>query len=49
MTLRTSSGKYVSAEGGGGDVVCANRDPLGPWEQFDRQILGAVDEVRGFR
>jgi len=25
---------YVVAEGGGGDVLNANRDAIGPWETF---------------
>ena len=32
--LRAANGHYVVAEGGGGDVVNADRTALGPWETF---------------
>lgn len=34
VALQASNGQYVVAEGGGGDVVNANRDAIGPWETF---------------
>jgi hypothetical protein len=34
IALQASNGQYVVAEGGGGDVVNANRDAIGPWETF---------------
>jgi len=34
VALRSISGYYVVAEGGGGDVVNVNRPAAGPWETF---------------
>jgi hypothetical protein len=34
IALRSFSGHYVVAEGGGGGVVNANRTAIGPWERF---------------
>jgi hypothetical protein len=34
VTLKTSAGKYVVAEGGGGSNVLADRTGIGPWEMF---------------
>lgn len=37
IILRSNTGHYVVAEGGGGSAVHANRAKIGPWEVF--QIL----------
>jgi hypothetical protein len=34
VAFRASDGSWVTAEGGGGGAVNANRPALGPWEQF---------------
>jgi hypothetical protein len=34
LALETDNGHYVVAEGGGGDVVNADRTMIGPWETF---------------
>ncbi|QSQ28144.1 peptidase M12 [Pyxidicoccus parkwayensis] len=34
ITLRSSGGYYMVAEGGGGGTVNANRTAVGPWERF---------------
>ncbi|NEP60432.1 MAG: hypothetical protein F6K31_26095 [Symploca sp. SIO2G7] len=34
ISLIAHNGKYVSAEGGGGGSLVANRDEIGPWETF---------------
>jgi FtsP/CotA-like multicopper oxidase with cupredoxin domain len=34
IALRASNGQYVVAENGGGGVVGANRNAIGPWETF---------------
>lgn len=39
--LKTTSGKYVTAEGGGGFLLLANRDGAGDWETFE--LDGFVD------
>jgi alpha-L-fucosidase 2 len=31
----TVNSKYVTAENGGAAALIANRDTIGPWEQFD--------------
>jgi hypothetical protein len=35
VSLRADNGQYVVAENGGGWVVNANRDAIGPWETFN--------------
>lgn len=35
VALRAYNGQYVSAEGGGGAEVVANRDEVGEWETFE--------------
>jgi hypothetical protein len=37
ISLRASNGQYVCAEGGGGQVVVANRGAIGPWETGSRK------------
>ena len=34
VALKAHNGKYVCAEGGGGQQLIANRDAIGPWETF---------------
>jgi hypothetical protein len=34
IALKAANGQYVCAESGGNDVLVANRDAIGPWEQF---------------
>jgi Fascin domain len=38
--LKASNGQYLCAEGGGGQVIIANRPALGPWETFILEELG---------
>lgn len=40
IALRASNGQYLVAEGGGGGLVYANRNAIGPWEKFDLIDLG---------
>jgi hypothetical protein len=40
IALRTSTGHYVVAEGGGGREVLANRAKIGPWETFTVHDVG---------
>jgi hypothetical protein len=40
FVLQAANGEYVSAEGGGGDVLNANRDAIGQWETFSLIALG---------
>lgn len=40
IALRTMTGHYVVAEGGGGGEVLANRAQVGPWETFAVHDLG---------
>ena len=35
IALRADNDRYVCAEDGGGSVVRANRDAIGPWETFE--------------
>lgn len=44
VALKASNGKYVSAEGGGGRELTANRTAVGGWERFKPQRVagGAV-------
>jgi murein DD-endopeptidase MepM/ murein hydrolase activator NlpD len=41
IAFKTQNGRFIVAEGGGGDVVRANRVQRGEWETFKIQILGA--------
>jgi len=34
IALQAHNGKYVCAEGGGGQHLIANRDQIGPWKTF---------------
>lgn len=36
VALRTADGLYLAAENGGGSILRANRDIVGPWETFTR-------------
>jgi hypothetical protein len=38
IALRSDSGFYVVAEGGGGDIVNCDRVAVGPWEQWRIRI-----------
>jgi hypothetical protein len=40
ISFKASNGQYVVAEGGGGDLVYANRNAIGPWEIFELINLG---------
>ncbi len=42
IALRASSGQYLVAEGGGGGVVNANRNAIGPWETFILEFVGGA-------
>ncbi len=42
IALRASNGQYVVAEGGGGGVVNANRNAIGPWETFVLEVVGVA-------
>ena len=41
ISLRAYNGQYLIAEGGGGDLVYANRDAIGAWEKFELVDLGS--------
>jgi hypothetical protein len=48
-TFKAPNGRYVCAENGGADnVLIANRDSAGGWEQFTRGPSGTADKPRGF-
>lgn len=47
VTLKSSGGKFVVAEGGGGGVVNANRDKAAEWEQFVLIDLNGGDLMSG--
>jgi hypothetical protein len=47
QTIQASSGRYVSAEGGGGGILSGNRDRPDTWESFF--ILGDADKGYSFR
>jgi hypothetical protein len=38
--LKANNGQYVTAEGGGGGIVNANRDQASTWETFELTIVG---------
>jgi hypothetical protein len=40
ISLRANNGQYVSAEGGGGGQVVADRRARGPWETF--RLVGQI-------
>lgn len=42
IALRTSTGTFVCAEGGGGRAVVANRTAIGAWERFFREVPPAA-------
>jgi hypothetical protein len=48
VALKTFNGKYVSAAGGGGQGVTADRDAIGQWETFTLEILGPAP-LRGHK
>jgi len=41
VCLQTWMGTFVVAEGGGGDLVLANRAQAGEWETFEMTRIGA--------
>jgi len=50
VTLRTSNGSnYVTAEGGGGGTVRADRTAAGPWETFTVTVLSGGPMLSGDR
>ncbi|MEM9540215.1 MAG: hypothetical protein AAGA60_12030 [Cyanobacteria bacterium P01_E01_bin.42] len=49
VALRSSLGTYLTAEGGGGGEVRANRPEVGPWETFKLFDLSAGDLNTGDR
>ncbi len=40
IALKTHTGQYLTTEGGGGDLVYADRDEIGKWETFELISLG---------
>src|SRR4051812_40111824 len=51
MSIRTTHGRYLSAEGGGGADVHANRNAFGVWETFHLEgdlIEGSVISLKTF-
>jgi hypothetical protein len=38
--FESANGQFMMAEGGGGGIVSANRDVVGPWETFRVDLLG---------
>jgi hypothetical protein len=42
IALRTSTGTFVCAEGGGGRELVGNRSAIGPWERFFREVPPAA-------
>jgi hypothetical protein len=40
VSIKAPNGRYVCAEGGGGDVLIANRDAVGGWESFGKSPSG---------
>ena len=47
VSLRSSNGKFICAEGGGGGAVVANRGALGAWETFTLHDLNGGNLVDG--
>jgi len=39
IALKASNGQFVSAEGGGGGKILANKNTVGLWETFDLLVL----------